>query len=366
MDETLSQLQALTARGGRVVMTTLVETRGTSPKKEGAKMWVGEDGRVLGAVTIGGCVDGRVVAESEAVLESGAPRLLEMALGDEDAWELGLSCGGTVELLVEPLELGRGGAIARAYERVAAEVAAGRAVCLARRLDSPGAALLLLEGGASEGTLGDPALDALALERAPALLARGTSQAASLGEGPGRRVFFEVHAPLARLVIVGAGHASMPLVSLGKVLGFHTTVVDARPRLATRDRFPDAGELRVGIASEIVAQLALDSKSALVLTVHDYKVEVPVLRAALQTRVGYVGMLGNRRRGKGVLDLLREQGVPEAELARVHVPIGLDLGAQSAAEIALSIVAQIVALRAGKSTGSLAEAKTRSAEGAPR
>ena len=360
MNETLLQLRALSAQGGRVAMTTLVETRGTSPKKEGAKMWVGEDGRVLGAVTIGGCIDGRVIAESEAVLASGAPRLLEMALGDEDAWELGLSCGGTVELLIEPLELSRGSAIARAYERIAAEVSAGRPACLVRRLDQPEAALLVLETGA-EGTLGDPALDALARGKAGERILRGTSLSEALGA---HRVFFEVHAPAARLVVVGAGHASMPLVSLGRTLGFRTTVVDARPRLATRDRFPDADELRIGSASEIVEQLALDARSALVLTVHDYKVEVPVLRAALRTRVGYVGMLGNRRRGKGVLDLLREQGVVEAELARVHVPIGLDLGAQSAAEIALSVVAQIVALRAGKTTGSLAEAKA--AAGTPR
>src|SRR2546423_8954162 len=157
-----------------------------------------------------------------------------------------------------------------------------------------------------------------------------------------------------RLVVVGAGDMSLPLVLLGRTLGFHMTVVDPRADLATRERFPDADELRVGDASEIVAELPLLASTAVVLTIHDQEVEVPVLRAVLASDAGYVGMLGSRKRGRGVLDRLREQGVAPERLARVQVPVGLDIGAQSAAEIALSVLAQIVAARSGRPGTALA------------
>jgi xanthine dehydrogenase accessory factor len=150
----------------------------------------------------------------------------------------------------------------------------------------------------------------------------------------------------------------MPLVSLARLLGFRTTVIDSRPRFASRQRFPDADDLRVGIPSEIVEQLPLIASTAVVLTIHDYKVEVPVLRAVLASEAGYVGMLGSRRRGRGVLDILRDQGVPEEQLERVRVPVGLDIGAQTAAEIALSAIAQVVASRAGRPARGLAEQRS--------
>ncbi|MFL5309032.1 MAG: XdhC family protein [Myxococcales bacterium] len=158
-----------------------------------------------------------------------------------------------------------------------------------------------------------------------------------------------------RLVVVGAGDMSLPLVSLARTLGFHMTVVDPRPELATRERFPDADELRVGDAAEIVAELPLLSSTAVVLTIHDQEVEVDVLRTVLAREVGYVGMLGSRKRGRGVLDMLRERGVAPDRLGRVQVPVGLDIGARTAAEIALSVLAQIVAVRSGRPGTALAE-----------
>ena len=158
-----------------------------------------------------------------------------------------------------------------------------------------------------------------------------------------------------RLVAVGAGDMSLPLVSLARMLGFHTTVVDPRPELATRERFPEADELRVGPPSEIVASLPLVPSTAVVLTIHDQEVEVPVLRAVLASDAGYVGMLGSRKRGRGVLERLREQGVPPEKLERVQVPVGLDIGARTAPEIALSVLAQIVAVRSGRPGTALVE-----------
>jgi xanthine dehydrogenase accessory factor len=373
MEEIYPQLEALGRSERRVAMATLVGTKGTTPKKEGAKMWVGEGGRVLGSVTIGGCIDARVIEESEGVLHSGAPRRLKMALGDEDAWEIGLSCGGTVEVLVERLELGGDAPVLALYRRIAAEVDQSRGACLVRLLREPDRALLVLANGDCEGSLGDEALDRAARSQSAALLLRGTSRtdrlgtndpAATSGEGP--EAFFEVHSPRPHLVLIGAGHVSMPLTELAKTLGYRITVVDARPRFATRERFPGADELRIGIPSEIIEQIPLVASTAVVLTVHDYKVEVPVLRAVLKSGVGYVGMLGNRHRGRGVLEVLRKEGVAEAQLARVHVPVGLDIGAQTAAEIATSVLAEVIAVRSGKSGSSLAEAaKADRAPGSP-
>jgi xanthine dehydrogenase accessory factor len=357
MEELHRDLEALARTERRVAMATLVATRGATPKKEGARMWAGEGGRVLGSVTIGGCVDARVLAESDGVLSSGEPRLLSLALGDEDAWEIGLSCAGTVDVLIERLELSPvASAVVELYRRMAGDLERGRASCLVRLLRDPARTLLVTQDGATAGSLGDPSLDEAARELARALLPLGTSRSQPI-TGEGSEAFFEVHAPRAHLVVVGAGHVSMPLVSLARLLGFRTTVVDSRPRFASRQRFPDADDLRVGIPSEIVEQLPLLASTAVVLTIHDYKVEVPVLRAVLASEAGYVGMLGSRRRGRGVLDLLREQGVAEQQLERVRVPVGLDIGAQTAAEIALSAIAQVVASRAGRPAQGMAERK---------
>ena len=149
------------------------------------------------------------------------------------------------------------------------------------------------------------------------------------------------------LLVVGAGHVSMPLATLGRAMGFRTVIIDGRPRFATRERFPDVDDLKIGIPSELVKQVPLIASTALVLVAHDYKYDLPVLRHALGTPVGYIGLLGSTRRGKAIFDLLREDGVGEDALERVRVPIGLDLGAQSAPEIALSILAEILMVQRG-------------------
>jgi xanthine dehydrogenase accessory factor len=353
MDDLFPHLEALGVKVRRAAMATLIATKGTTPKKEGAKMWVGEDGRVLGSVTIGGCVDARVIAESEEVLRADGPRRIKMSLGDEDAWELGLSCGGSVELLVEPLAF-EGSLLVEQYRAIDATLQAGRGAVLVRLVDTPARALVVHDGGEASGGLGDAALDGLARERALALLARGGSTLEKLGEGDAApEAFFEVHLPRPHLVLIGAGAVAMPFVPMARALGYRTTVIDPRPRFANPDRFPGVDEIKVGIASELIAATKLGPAASVVVTIHDYKVEVPVLAHVLRSGAGYVGMLGNRRRGEAVLQTLRERGFTEEELARVHVPIGLDLGARSAAEIALSVLAEIVAVRAGKATQSL-------------
>src|SRR5207253_894511 len=219
--------------------------------------------------------------ESEDVLSTMRPRLLEMNLGDEDAWEIGLTCGGTIEVFVEPIALdGSPDVGARMYERVREHARRGGHGAIVTRLDGPGGKLLVLDDGTAEGTLGDAFLD---------------------------------------------------------------------ERFATKERFPDVDELKVGMPSELIRDYPLVPSTALVLVAHDYKYDLPVLKHALATDVGYLGMLGSSRRGTTILRHLAEDGVTPEALARVHVPIGLDLGARSAPEVALAILAELPAVRGGGS-----------------
>ncbi|HSL50342.1 MAG TPA: XdhC/CoxI family protein [Candidatus Deferrimicrobiaceae bacterium] len=343
MTELSEQLNQLKRNESKVAVATLVNTRGTTPRKEGAKMLVGEGGRVLGSVTIGGCVDAQVIEESADVLGKNAPRLLELNLGDEEAWEIGLTCGGTIEVFLEPVTLDdKHDTTLVYYERARVHAERGGRAVIVTRLDPPhnGAKLLLFEQGAPEGTLGDAFLDQRFTEEARQALAAGKSRTLFLENV---RAFAEVFAPPSTLVVVGASHVAMPLTSLARTLGFRTIVIDGRPRFATKERFPDADDLRIGVPSELVQQVPLIPTTALVLVAHDYKYDLPVLKHALGTPVGYIGLLGSTRRGAAILNLLREDGVAEDALLRVRVPIGLDLGAQSAPEIALSILAEALA-----------------------
>jgi xanthine dehydrogenase accessory factor len=175
-------------------------------------------------------------------------------------------------------------------------------------------------------------------------IARGSSRTVVVGDV---RVFIEVVVPASLLLIVGASHVAMPLTAMARVLGYRTAVIDGRPRFATRERFPDVDELEIGIPSELVTRYPLVPSTALVLVAHDYKYDLPVLKHALSTKVGYVGMLGSARRGATILKMLGEDGVDAAALERVRVPIGLDLGARSAPETALAVLAEIQAVRGG-------------------
>ncbi len=349
-------------------MATLVSTKGTTPRREGAKMWVGEGGRILGSVTIGGCVDARVLEESESALRDDRPRLLSMSLGDADAWEIGLTCGGTVELLIEPVELdGVSHPITAAYDVVRAEAAAGRRSVLVAplrdhqsRTASACARLVVCEDGSSSGTLGDPMLDHAAVERALDVIRRATSRTEELEGSDGReRLFFELHGPATTLLIFGAGQVAIPLVRLAKVLGWHTVVVDGRERFATPERFPEADEIRIGLLAEIAAEMKYDASTFVILVAHDYKFEIPVLRVVLEREPAYIGLLGNRSRGAAVLRFLGEEGVTADQISRVHVPIGLDIGARTPAEIALSVLAEALAVRNGRPGTPMKERKAR-------
>src|SRR6202795_3962002 len=349
MSELVEHIDKLRKTEPGVAGATLVNTRGTTPRKEGAKMVVGEGGRILGSVTIGGCVDAQVIEEAASVLSTQKSRLLQLDLGDEEAWEIGLTCGGTIEVFVEPVDLEKSDDATMAhYERLKAHAEAGGRGAMLTRLEgsTDGAKMLVFDTVPREGSLGDPALDAVAVAAAEVAIKAGKSSTLTV---EGVRIFAEVFVPASILLIVGAGHVAMPMVTLARVLGFKTIVIDGRPRFATRERFPDVDDLKIGIPSELVRSVLLVASTALVLVAHDYKYDLPVIRHALETPVGYIGLLGSSRRGKAILDLLREDGVSEDSLGRVRVPIGLDLGAQTAPEIALAVLAEVLAVQRGAS-----------------
>jgi len=351
MHEFFQQLEQLRSLHRRISLATLVNTVGTSPRKEGAKMWVGEGGEIFGAVTIGGCVDAYVIEQAEAMLATQVPRLIELPLGDEDAWELGLSCAGTIEVFLEPLSAEHS-QLFGLYTALKSHLDRGGSGALMTCLDGTtiGAKLLLLDNGLTLGSLGDATLDQAVRTAMLPDLARGISRTLSFAlPHTTARVFVEVHTPPATLIIVGASHMAMLLVQLARPVGFHTVVMDSRPRFATPERFPATDTLLVGIPSEIVKTLPLSSSTAVILVAHDYKYDLPILRHVLSSPVGYIGVLGSRRRGEGLLKFLCEDGVPEEVLRRVRVPIGLDLGGRNAPEIALAILAEVVATRYGGS-----------------
>jgi xanthine dehydrogenase accessory factor len=276
-----------------------------------------------------------------------------MALGDEDAWAIGMTCAGTIEVLVEPVDPGRAAdPVSSALGLARAEVEKGRTAVVVAALSGAPRRLVVTADGAAQGTLGGGALDEAAAREAAALLADGASGVREVeADGVRHRLYFERHAPPLTLVVFGATHVAMPLVSLGAVLGLRTVVVDGRDRFATRDRFPDADELMVGMPSELAERMPLGRQSLVVLLSHDYKYDLPVLRAVLASEAAYIGVLGSRRRGRALLDFLATEGVPGEQLARVRIPVGLDIGGTTPEEIALSVLAEAVAVHHGRNGG---------------
>lgn len=348
-------MENLTLPDRRAAIATLVSTEGSSPRDAGSRMWVDGQGAIVGSVTIGGCVDARVIEESSAVLAEGRPRLISMALGDEDAWALGMTCAGTVEVLIEPYDPEEPESpLRRAMAAVVARIAEGQRAIVVAALDGSPGRLVVLDAAAQLGTLGRKDLDAVATREALRRLAQADGRSGvTLVDTPAGelRLYFELHAPPLTLVVFGATHVAMPLTRLARTAGLRTVVVDGRERFATRERFPDADELLVGMPSEIAGRLPLGRNTLIVLLSHDYKYDLPVLRAVLESDVAYIGCLGSARRGAAMLEFLAEQGIAPDRLARVRIPIGLDIGARTAPEIALSALAEAIAAARGRNGG---------------
>lgn len=329
MREIAISLRRWLAADEQIALATVVWAAGPSPRKVGSRMAVTASGQMAGSIS-GGCVEGAVFKVAQAVLSGDQSQRLRYGTVDETGWEVGLACGGTVEIYVEPL--------AETHRRLVRVLEAEETVALATRLDG-GGHLLAWPDGRLEG------------DRSMArwLTALFPGPAAELRDD----VFLEVFAPPPMLVVVGAVHLAQSLVSLAQTLGFRVRVVDARRVFATSERFPTADELVVAWPQQALRPQQLRPQDVVVVLTHDQKFDLPALEVALHSPVEYIGMLGSQTTQAKRKGALREMGFGETDLARIHGPVGLDLGGREPAEIALAILAEIVAVRHGRSGGAL-------------
>jgi len=343
------RIDELRAKRRRAAVATLVATTGGAIRRLGETMWVDDSGAIVGSVTIGGCVDGRAVELAEEVLRSGTTRRVSLPLGDEDAWAFGMTCAGNVDLLVEPVDVTSGNdPVAEAADIIAHSIEAGRSAVEFALTSNQPRRLVVVDDRTSFGSLGSATLDATLIARAQRIIDdRTVGIITATGEIDEVDVFARVYAPPAAIIAMGATDVAVALVQLARPLGFHITVIDGRDRWANRERFPTADALCVGMPSELIAAMPLTPTTALVLLAHDFKYDIPVLEVALKSRVGYIGVLGSRRRAGVIRDALTGMGVTESDLARIHIPVGLHIGARTPSEIALSVLAELVSIRSG-------------------
>lgn len=348
------ELDRWAGQGRDFAVATVVAVGGSAPRQPGAALAVDRDGTAIGSVS-GGCVEGAVYELCRQALDDGTTVRERFGYSDETAFAVGLTCGGVIDILVTPV---RADDPARpVFATALAAASRGEAAALARITDGPaellGRPLLVHPDGGHEGGLGGhPELDRTAVEGTRAMLDAGRTGTLVIGAdgsqcGQPLTLLVESSVPPPRMIVFGAIDFAAALVRAGKFLGYHVTVCDARPVFATKARFPDADELVVDWPHRYLATTGVDARTVLCVLTHDAKFDVPLLEAALKLPVAYVGAMGSRRTHLERNDRLREAGVTELELARLHSPIGLDLGARTPEETALSIAAEIVADRRG-------------------
>ncbi|MEU7416883.1 XdhC family protein [Streptomyces antibioticus] len=348
------ELNRWAAQGRDFAVATVVAVGGSAPRRPGAALAVDADGTAIGSVS-GGCVEGAVYDLCRQALEDGEPVLERFGYSDDDAFAVGLTCGGVIDILVTPVRADD--PVRPVVTAALAAAASGTAAALARVVSGPadlvGRALLIHPDGRYDGGLGaHPELDRTIAAEAGAFLDAGRTGTLEIGAQGSRcgaplTVLVESAVPPPRMIVFGAIDFASALVRVGKFLGHHVTVCDARPVFATRARFPEADEIVVDWPHRYLERTRVDSRTVLCVLTHDAKFDVPLLRLALRLPVAYVGAMGSRRTHLERNERLREVGVTELELARLRSPIGLDLGARTPEETALSIAAEIVANRRG-------------------
>jgi len=359
------ELHRWVEQGRDFAVATVVAVGGSAPRQPGAALAVDADGTAIGSVS-GGCVEGAVYELCQQALTDGETVLERFGYSDEDAFAVGLTCGGVIDILVTPV---RAEDPARPVIAAALSTAtSGGAAALARIVSGPthlrGRALVVHPDGSYDGGFdAHPELDRTVAAEAAAQLDAGRTGTVEIGEQGSRcgaplTVLVESSVPPSRMIVFGAIDFASALVRIGKFLGYRVTVCDARPVFATRARFPEADEIVVEWPHKYLERTDVDARTVLCVLTHDAKFDVPLLQLALRLPVAYVGAMGSRRTHLDRTERLREVGVTELELARLRSPIGLDLGARTPEETALSIASEIVANRRGGSGISLTGAHT--------
>jgi xanthine dehydrogenase accessory factor len=367
LKELLETLAAWQNGGVGIGRAVVIRTFGSAPRPEGAVLLLADDGRIAGSVS-GGCVEGAAAEEIGAARKTGRARVIRYGISDEQAWDVGLACGGTIDVLVEPNLPELSVDAARAAQ---GSGGLGSAVITPLPPDSPpgefgphepGAGappepkLIVTQDGQLSGSLGDPQLDAALVATATEWLQRGQSRTVELGS---RALFIEVFPVRPRLVVVGGVEVARSLVRLAAELGFETVVVDGRHAFATPERFPEVDRLIVGWPDDVAEEIGLGPNDAVAVLSHDVKFDEPAIVEALRRGCRYVGAVGSRKTQADRRVRLLDAGVSEGDLARLHGPVGLDLGGRSPAETALAILAEIVAERYGGTGTPLVEKAAR-------
>ncbi len=327
-----------------VALATVIQTWGSSPRAVGANMALTADGDIAGSVS-GGCVEGAVLDVGIEILSGAKPRLLHFGVADETAWEVGLSCGGDIEVFVRPLDSNK-------FEQLQREMRGGKLVASVVVIRGPesvlGQEMVVLEDGEAVGTFGGD-LDHQALTHARQALAEGKPRRVAIHSpeesAESVELFINVALPAPTLIVIGGVHIAIPLVSLAKTLGYYTIVVDPRRMFGAEARFPHVDQLIQAWPDKALGQIGLTSSTAIAMLTHDPKIDDPALDIALRSPAFYIGALGSRVTHAARRKRLLEAGLTEEQLDRLHAPIGLDLGGRSPEEIALSVMAEIVKAR---------------------
>lgn len=338
MRDILPDLERWGAENESIALATVIQTWGSSPRRAGAKMALTPDGKITGSVS-GGCVEGAVYEAGVEVLKSDRPQLLHFGVADETAWEVGLACGGSIDIFVKPLDTNFFNAVRAALvdERpaVVVSVVRGPAELLGREL-------LVSEDGKVTGSL-PTELEKQARDLARETLDLGESRRAQLNEDI--EVFVEVILPPPTLIAVGGVHITIALMALAKTLGYRTVVVDPRSAFGNQDRFPNVDRLIQSWPDEAFEEIPLTRSTAVAMLTHDPKLDDPALKIALPSPAFYIGALGSKTTQAKRRQRLLDEGLTEEQLNRLHGPIGLEIGAGTPEEIAMSIMAEIVAAR---------------------
>jgi xanthine dehydrogenase accessory factor len=314
----LETLERWAADGTPVAIATVVDTERSAPRQPGAALAVSEGGDVAGSVT-GGCVEPAVYGEAREVLAGGDPRLKTYGIADEEAFEVGLPCGGTVHIFVDRLD-------PELVAPIAEAVREERPIALEIRITGEDAGAKRLVGPDDDGP-------------AAQLLARGETGIVDTPEG---QLFVSSFAPRPAMYVFGAVDHAAAVAEIGRFLGFRVTICDARAKFATRERFPDVDELVVEWPDKFLGNAPVDERTAICVLTHDHKFDVPALKVALETPAGYIGAMGARRTNEDRAERLRAEGVTQDELARIHAPIGLRIGSRTPQEVAVAVAAEIV------------------------
>jgi xanthine dehydrogenase accessory factor len=349
MHDVVDEVARLHDAGERFALATVVGTWRSAPRQPGAAMVVSPSGEPVGSVS-GGCVEGAVYELAQEVISTGEAVLQRYGVSDDDAFAVGLTCGGIIDVFVEPVDAST---FAHLPE-VVASVRAHEPVAVASVVDGPGniGAHLVVWPDRAAGGLGSQRLDDAVAADVRGMLDHGTTGLLHIGPDGERRqdeltVFVQSFSPPPRMFVFGAIDFAAAVARVGKFLGYRVTVCDARGVFATRKRFPDADEVVVEWPHRYLATQHVDSRAVICVLTHDPKFDVPLLEVALRTDAAYIGAMGSRRTHDDRLARLREEGVPEDALARLSSPIGLDIGARTPEETAVSIAAEIVAHRWG-------------------